>query len=331
MASNPLDKVHLTEAQLATIAGGGSVVSGSDTYTADESTLYLTPDTSISYEAQTLTAEQQAQARQNIGAGSASATSVLVNGVLESTINFDSDPQTQISGKQNTIDSSHKLSADLVEDGTTNKVFTATEQSKLSGIASGAEVNDVTDIKVDNVSVVSSKIGNLSTINSDYNASTNKLATNNDLSGFISATTVSTTPDVVDALLDIIYPVGSIRFSINSTEENFMGGTWVKVAQGRAIFGAGQINADGSAGTDLTYVADQPVNAGLPSHTHSYSFRYRDPGYTGGGYNGVGSGSSWFGYHSENSTTGQASNSLYGNSTTVQPNAYVLYIYKRTA
>ena len=46
-----------------------------------------------------------------------------------------------ISGLQPLIDSSHKLSADLVEDGTTNKVFTATEQSKLSGIESGAEVN----------------------------------------------------------------------------------------------------------------------------------------------------------------------------------------------
>lgn len=43
--------------------------------------------------------------------------------------------------KQSTIDSSHKLSADLIQDGSTNKVFTSTEKTKLSGIASGAEVN----------------------------------------------------------------------------------------------------------------------------------------------------------------------------------------------
>jgi len=49
-------------------------------------------------------------------------------------------------GLQPTIDSSHKLSADLVEDGTINKVYTATEQSKLSGIEAGAEVNDVTSV-----------------------------------------------------------------------------------------------------------------------------------------------------------------------------------------
>lgn len=67
----------------------------------------------VLYTEQSLTSEQQAQARTNIGAG----TSSLV------------------------IDSSHKLSADLVQDGTTNKAYTATEQSKLSGIESGAQVN----------------------------------------------------------------------------------------------------------------------------------------------------------------------------------------------
>lgn len=46
-----------------------------------------------------------------------------------------------LSGKQDVIDSSHKLSADLVEDGSTNKVYTATEKTKLSNIESGAQVN----------------------------------------------------------------------------------------------------------------------------------------------------------------------------------------------
>lgn len=42
---------------------------------------------------------------------------------------------------QEKITSTDKLSADLISDGTTNKAYTATEQSKLSGIAAGAEVN----------------------------------------------------------------------------------------------------------------------------------------------------------------------------------------------
>ena len=41
--------------------------------------------------------------------------------------------QTTLNGKQATIDSSHKLSADLISDGTTNKTVTATEKSTWNG------------------------------------------------------------------------------------------------------------------------------------------------------------------------------------------------------
>lgn len=46
-----------------------------------------------------------------------------------------------VAGLQSEITSTNKLSADLISDGTTNKVYTATEQTKLAGIAAGAEVN----------------------------------------------------------------------------------------------------------------------------------------------------------------------------------------------
>lgn len=50
--------------------------------------------------------------------------------------------------KQSTIDSSHKLSADLIQDGSTNKVFTSANRTKLNGIAAGAEVNVQADWNV---------------------------------------------------------------------------------------------------------------------------------------------------------------------------------------
>ena len=50
-----------------------------------------------------------------------------------------------LSGLQTEITSSNKLSADLVQNGTINKVFTATEKTKLSGIETGAEVNVQSD------------------------------------------------------------------------------------------------------------------------------------------------------------------------------------------
>lgn len=46
-----------------------------------------------------------------------------------------------VGGLQTEITSSNKLSADLVSDGTTNKVYTSSEKTKLSGIESGAQVN----------------------------------------------------------------------------------------------------------------------------------------------------------------------------------------------
>lgn len=55
---------------------------------------------------------------------------------------------TALNGKQDKITSTNKLSADLISDGTTNKVFTATEKTKLSGIADGAEVNVQSDWSV---------------------------------------------------------------------------------------------------------------------------------------------------------------------------------------
>ena len=56
--------------------------------------------------------------------------------------------QDALDAKQNVIDSSHKLSADLISDGTTNKAYTATEKTKLSGIEAGAQVNVIEHIKL---------------------------------------------------------------------------------------------------------------------------------------------------------------------------------------
>ena len=66
------------------------------------------------------------------------------------------DLTTLLAGKQDKIDSSHKLSADLVEDGTTNTVYTDTEKTKLAGIAAGAQVNVIEAIEVKTGSIDSS-------------------------------------------------------------------------------------------------------------------------------------------------------------------------------
>ena len=90
MATNPLDKVYLSQAQLNTLVNGDSITSGSDTYTADVTALYLLDDTSVSYEAQSLSTAQKTQARTNIGAGTSNFSGSYND--LTDKLTFDSTP-----------------------------------------------------------------------------------------------------------------------------------------------------------------------------------------------------------------------------------------------
>ena len=59
---------------------------------------------------------------------------------------YQGNARTNIDAQQ-TLGASNKLSADYLADGVTNKVFTATEQTKLGGIANGAQVNVIESVK----------------------------------------------------------------------------------------------------------------------------------------------------------------------------------------
>lgn len=59
-----------------------------------------------------------------------------------------SEAEDAIGAKQDEITSTNKLSADLIESGNANKVFTSLEKQKLSGIAAGAQVNVIESIAV---------------------------------------------------------------------------------------------------------------------------------------------------------------------------------------
>lgn len=63
-------------------------------------------------------------------------------------------------------------------------------------------------------------------------------------------------------LLDLIYPVGSIYMSVNSTSpQSFFGGTWTRI-QDAFLFAAGTTHSAGSTGGEETHVltvAEQPA------------------------------------------------------------------------
>ena len=126
------------------------------------------------------------------------------------------------------------------------------------------------------------------------------------------------------------YPVGAIYISTSSTSPaSLFGGTWESIASERVLMGVSSSHGAGST-----------VSAGLPNIVGEIE---RDPGCGLVRYTAAHSGALGFG--TQKSYIADAvndsgynlkfnagwSNSIYGNSSTVQPAAYYVYMWRRTA
>ena len=130
-------------------------------------------------------------------------------------------------------------------------------------------------------------------------------------------------------LADIIYPVGSIYISVNSTNPStYYGGTWVQIKD-RFLLACGSTYSNGATGGEATH---KLIEDEIPSHTHSYN-KNVNPAYEtvfisgnstagmtsqGGGY-GLTSGYASIG----NTGGGKAHNNM--------PPYLAVYVWKRTA
>ena len=131
--------------------------------------------------------------------------------------------------------------------------------------------------------------------------------------------------DVTLTLLNLIYPVGSIYIGTMQTcpLQSIGLGTWQLVASDRVLQGAG---TGGNAGDTKA--------AGLPNITGSFDADSRHPGASGAfSYQAT---TSWnasgidFTIGTKRFTIDASrSSSIYGNSTTVQPPAYLVNIWER--
>jgi len=134
-------------------------------------------------------------------------------------------------------------------------------------------------------------------------------------------------------IFDKIWPIGSLYFGIMETcPLAALFGTWEKISAGRVIQGADENHLPGTF-----------IEAGLPNITGTFSPR----GDTDGGSSGILSadgafaaelsgsirtqGSSVITGFSKASFDASRSNQIYGNSDTVQPAAFVVNIWQRTA
>jgi hypothetical protein len=139
------------------------------------------------------------------------------------------------------------------------------------------------------------------------------------------------TKSEVDSLIEAIYPVGSIYIGTQSTcplATLISGSTWVKVSEGRVL-----------QGSDSGHNAGTTIEAGVPNITGTIGIQ--NLALTG--FNGH-SGCCTYDKTSEYASQAGAgttthnlkidaslSSSVYGNSSTVQPPAYVVNIWQRTA
>lgn len=183
--------------------------------------------------------------------------------------------------------------------------YTTVEKNKLADIETGAQVNAPVDSALSTTST---------------NAVQNKVIT-----------TAINTKLNSSALLGKIYPVGSIYMSVNNVSPaSFLGGTWTPLEAGRTLW---TTTTAGQGGT--------PLEAGLPNIMGLVEAVITTTGSGALVSSGLANNNTpdYFDYDSGGGW-GQArllgfdaseSNSIYGNSTTVQPPAIRVYMWRRTA
>lgn len=126
------------------------------------------------------------------------------------------------------------------------------------------------------------------------------------------------------------YPVGSIYISTSSTSPaSLFGGTWESIASERVLMGVSSSHGAGST-----------VSAGLPNITGvlkdlfvSGHFNQSTGAFKqsfASGFSEKTNSSNWLGW-ADAQFYASDSNSIYGNSSTVQPAAYYVYMWRRTA
>lgn len=129
----------------------------------------------------------------------------------------------------------------------------------------------------------------------------------------------------ISNVLSALYPVGSIYIGTQTTcplASLINGSTWELVAQDRALWGGDGTNANTTIAAGLPNITGKVNGPSGKSATGAFTVTPRTP-LTGGSSTSIREGDLNF--------DASLSNSIYGNSDTVQPPAYVVNIWRRTA
>lgn len=132
----------------------------------------------------------------------------------------------------------------------------------------------------------------------------------------------------ISTMLSTLYPVGSIYIGTQSTcpmANLIAGSTWTLVSSGKALWTGDGTNANTTIAAGLPNISGTVTNAEYVSATSGTGCFTTS---NGGGNGAGGSGDR----HKNFTITMNASNSssIYGNSSTVQPPAYVVNVWRRS-
>lgn len=149
-----------------------------------------------------------------------------------------------------------------VQDNTANITAVARNGTNVSAVGQGiANVNAVAG----SISDVQAAAENLQAIRQAPTAAANAAQSAQQAKRYAE----SVRPDELvqkSKLIDLVYPVGSIYMSVNSTSPaSFLGGTWARI-QNRFLLAAGNSYPAGSTGGEATHRITQNE---LPSHHHA--------------------------------------------------------------
>ena len=182
-------------------------------------------------------------------------TVVNINNVKQSTIDFDSDPQTQLNNKVDKVQGK----------GLSTNDFSNTDKEKLNNTLSKIGGETGTSF------VLSSNGKNFYS----HTTAGTVIGTSNEA---LTLRGMSSNPIYIDDdnniqnivlqrdLLNKIYPIGSIYMSVNQTSPaSFLGGTWTQITD-RFLLSAGSLYTAGSTGGEATHTL---IISEMPSHSHT--------------------------------------------------------------
>lgn len=172
------------------------------------------------------------------------------------------------------------IGADAVVTTSSDGLMSASDKSKLDGIATGA-TNITVDTAISSTStnpvqnkVIKSALGKKldksgGTLTGAITTKGIKLTSGTDFGSSLPSSLGSNQLFFQtlgsNYILDNVYPVGSIYMSVNSTNPtNLFGGTWEQI-QGRFLFGMNSSYPAGSTGGEITH---KLTNAEMPTHAH---------------------------------------------------------------